>query len=55
MGKTYKRNGGFKKDRRDNNFKQSKKFKHWDESPHHQHKINPTNPPPPETENPIDF
>lgn len=40
MGKSYKRNQGYKKDRRDVGFKKSKKFKHWDEAPHH--KINPS-------------
>ena len=39
MSKTYKRNKGYKKDRRDIAFKKSKKFKHWSETPHH--KINP--------------
>ena len=29
MGKTYKRNGNWKKDRRDQNFKKSKKFKEF--------------------------
>ena len=31
MGKTYKRNKGFKKDRRDQNFKRSKKFKKFNQ------------------------
>ena len=29
MSKTYKKNGRFKKDRRDQNFKKSKKFKEF--------------------------
>jgi hypothetical protein len=40
MGRTYTRNKGYKKDRRDIAFKKSKKFKHWSETPHH--KINPS-------------
>ena len=40
MGKTYTRNKGYKKDRRDNSFQKSKKFKHWKERP--DHKTSPT-------------
>lgn len=36
MGRTYRRNGGFKKDRRDKNFNRSRKFKEW-EKPHKHH------------------
>lgn len=35
MGKTYKRNQGYKKDRRDSGFKKSNKFKHWKDHPDH--------------------
>jgi hypothetical protein len=35
MGKTYKRNSGFKRDRRDKNFKQSRKFKEWEKPSKH--------------------
>jgi len=35
MGKTYTRNKGYKKDKRDIAFKKSKKFKHWKDHPDH--------------------
>jgi hypothetical protein len=52
MGKTYKRNDRWKKDRRDQNFKKSKKFKefihgeftHQKPSPQSQVDIEPTEP-----------
>jgi hypothetical protein len=39
MGKTYKLNQGYKKDRRDSNFKKSNKFKHWKDQFAHKPKV----------------
>lgn len=38
MGKTYKRNDRWKKDRRDKGFRNSKKFKEFRHSPHMPHR-----------------
>ena len=38
MGRTYKRNSGFKRDRRDKNFNRSRKFKEWESKSNKSHK-----------------
>ena len=40
MGKTYKHGSRWKKDRRDRNFKESKKFKDFKHGHQHNHKPN---------------
>jgi hypothetical protein len=52
MGKTFRRNDRWKKDRRDQNFKKSKKFKEFDHGGHAPPK---SNLPEPETIEPIEI